>query len=161
MRATMPLLLAACAVALAACGGGSSGNGGAERPAAAGARAPARTAHPWLYVWRNFELTGIPEEVSIARDGGMRYRNLLHTQRGIPVRTGRLRPAQLAGLRRLLARVDLRATGSAGVRPRRDGYRWVIRFRGVTATAADGHLRGALRSLVGRLRAVMDRLQEG
>ena len=112
-------------------------------------------------MWRNFELTGIPEDVSIARDGRLRYRNLLHTQRGIPVRSGRLRPTQLATLRRLLDRVDLRAAGSAGVTPGRDGYRWVIRFGGVTGTAADGHLRGALRPLVARLRGLMDRLQQG
>lgn len=111
-------------------------------------------------MWRNFELTGIPEELSIARDGRMRYRNLLHTQRGIPVRTGRLHAVQLATLRRLLGRVDLNGASSAGVTPRRDGYRWVIRFGGRTGTAADGHLRGTMRPLVGRLRAVMDRLQQ-
>jgi hypothetical protein len=148
------LATALCALLLCGCGGGHS-------PKAARGTVTPPAAAPWLYVWRNFELTGIPEEVSIARDGGLRYRNLLHTQRGIPVRTGRLRPAALASLRRLLVRVDLRRADSAGVKPRRDGYRWVIRFRGRTGTAADGHLRGPLRPLVARLRALMDRLQEG
>jgi hypothetical protein len=146
------LLAAGCLAALGACGGAHH---------ATAARAPTREARPWLYVWRNFELTGIPEELSIARDGRLRYRNLLHTQRGIPVRTGRLDASELARLRRLLARVDLRRARSAGVRPRRDGFRWVIRSGGRTGTAADGHLHGPLRTLVARVRVLMDRLQEG
>ncbi len=60
-----------------------------------------------------------------------------------------------------MARVDLRRAASADVTPRRDGYRWVIRAGGVTGTAADGHLHGAMRALVARVRALMDRLQEG
>ena len=152
MRPTIVILLAAGMLAVAGCGG--------HHPAEARGAAAAH-ARPWLYVWRNFELTGIPEEISIARDGRLRYRNLLHTQRGIPVRTGRLGAADLATLRRLVARVDLRHAASADVTPRRDGYRWVIRAGGATGTAADGHLHGAMRPLVARLRALMDRLQEG
>lgn len=141
-------ILALAAASVAGCGGGAA-------PAP-----PHRTAAgPWLYVWRNFELTGIPEEISIARDGSLRYRNLLHTQKGIAVRRGHLSPAALAQLRRLLGRVDLAGADSAGVRPARDGYRWVIRYGGRTGTAADGHLHGAMRPLVDRLRTLMDRLQ--
>jgi hypothetical protein len=122
------------------------------------ARRPA-PAKPWLYVWRNFELTGVPEEMAVEADGRVRYRDLLHTQRGIPVRRARLSPARMVRLRRLLARVDLARADTSGVRPARSGYRWVIRSGGRTGTAADGHLHGAMRRLVDSLRPLMDRLQ--
>jgi hypothetical protein len=133
------------ATALAACGGSPH---------------DATAARPWLSVWRNFEFTGVPDEMTVYGDGELRYRNLLHTQRGIPVRRERLRPAQLAALRRLVGRVDLQRADSAGVTPRRDGYRWIIRAGGHTGTAADGHLHGAMRPLVARLRALMDHMLE-
>lgn len=114
---------------------------------------------PLLYVWRNFELTGVPEDMTIYADGRVRYRNLLHTQKSIPVRRDRLRPAQLRAFRRLLNAVDLARADASGVKPRRDGYRYVIRSRGRVGTAADGHLHGPIRLLVTRLRAEMDRLR--
>jgi hypothetical protein len=110
-------------------------------------------------VWRNFEATGIPEEMTIYADGGVRYRNLLHTQSTLRVLTARLPPAKVARLRRLLGGVDLSHADASGVKPRRDGYRYVIRSRGRVGTAADGHLRGPIRPLVSVLRAEMDRLQ--
>jgi hypothetical protein len=155
MRATAAILLLLTSCALAACG---SGSGGAAQAPARGATAAA-DGRPWLYVWRNFEFTGIPDELSVYRDGSLRYRNLLHTQRGIHVRRGRLTAGQLATLRHLLARVDLRRADSAGETPRRSGFRWIIRSGGRTGTAADGHLHGPIRPLVARLRALMDRLQ--
>lgn len=75
------------------------------------------------------------------------------------MRRGRVSSTQLARLRRLLGRVDLARADSSGVRPSRDGYRWVIRYGGRAGTAADGHLHGAMRPLVHSLRALMDRLQ--
>ena len=113
-----------------------------------------------LYVWRNFEETGIPEEMTIYADGEVRYRNLLHTQQGIPVLSGRIAPNRLARIRRALDALDLSHVDSSGVTPRRSGYRYVIRSQGRMATAADGHLRGPIRPLVLELRAQMDRLQE-
>jgi hypothetical protein len=56
-------------------------------------------------MWRNFEETGIPEELTIYRDGALRYRNLLHTQMGIRVISSQLGPGQLASVRRLVKRV--------------------------------------------------------
>jgi hypothetical protein len=154
----MRIAVLLAALALAGCGHG------APRPFAAH-RAPApatsRPAAPRLVtVWRNFELTGIPEELTIFRDGALRYRNLLHTQHGIPLERGRLRPAELVRIERLLSRTDLGREDSSGVRPRRSGFRWVIRAGGRTGTAADGHLRGPVRPLVAALGRVMDRLRE-
>jgi hypothetical protein len=143
-RALVIVPTLAAALVLAACGGADH-----ERHAA---------AQPWLYAWRNFELTGIPEEVAIYGDGEVRYRNLLHTQRGIAVRRERLPGPTLATLRRLVARVDLRRADSSGVKPRRDGFRWIIRAGGRTGTAADGHLHGPMRPLVARLRSLMDHM---
>jgi hypothetical protein len=124
------------------------------------ARPPRASGAPQvLYVWRNFEETGIPDELTIYGDGDLRYRYLLHTQRGIRIQTGRLGPEQLRAIRRLLARVDVRRADATHVEPRRDGYRWVLRRGGQVGTAADGHVHGALRTLLRRLGAVMDRLQ--
>jgi hypothetical protein len=149
--------IAPIAVALCLAGCGAS----AHPPAAAPHAPPA--AHErkpqLLYVWRNFEETGVPEEMTIYRDGTLRYRNLLHTQMGIKVITSHLDPAQLARLRRLVGAVDLRRTSASGVKPRRDGFRYVLRRGGRVGTAADGHLRGPVRPLVLRLRGLMDDLQ--
>ena len=143
--------------------GGSSHPAAPETPAAS-PKPPASHAsrardRPLLYVWRNFELTGIPEDMTIYADGRVRYRNLLHTQQGIPVQRVRLRHAQLRTLRKLLGAVDLERADASGVKPRRDGYRYVIRSHGRVGTAADGHLHGPIRPLVIRLRAQMDRLR--
>ena len=43
-----------------------------------------------VYVWRNFEFTGIPEEMAIYANGDVRYRNLLHTQTTIKIITDKL-----------------------------------------------------------------------
>jgi hypothetical protein len=142
--------------------GALTGCGGADHPAAApkptAAARPAQ-AQSVLYVWRNFEETGIPEEATIYADGTVRYRNLLHTQHSIKFLTGHLPPAQLAGLRRLLDRIDLARADASGEKPRRDGYRWVLRRNGQVGTAADGHLHGTMRVLLGRLGPLMDRLR--
>jgi hypothetical protein len=145
----------AVAVCVAGCGAG------AEPPAAAPhARPAAHQSKPkLLYVWRNFEETGVPEEMTIYRDGTLRYRNLLHTQMGIKVITSHLDGAQLARMRRLVRAVDLRHTDASGVKPRRDGFRYVLRRDGRVGTAADGHLSGPVRPLVLRLRGLMDKLQ--
>ena len=119
---------------------------------------PEPKAAQLVYVWRNFEFTGVPEEMTIYTDGEVRYRNLLHTQQRIKILSDRLRPAQLARVRRLLDAVDLRHADASSVKPRRSGYRWVIRRGRVAGTAADGHLSGPIRPLVVRLRAEMDRL---
>ena len=71
----------------------------------------------------------------------------------------RLAPAQLRAIRALLAEVDVRRADAANLTPRRYGYRWVLRRGGEVGTAADGHLKGALRRLLPRLSALMDRLQ--
>jgi hypothetical protein len=131
-----------------------AGCGGTPRPAAP--RAP----KPLVYVWRNFEETGIPEEMTVYTDGAVAYRNLLHTQRSLKVVKAHLRPSQLSTLRGLLARIDLRRADASGVKPRRSGYRYIIRSRGRVGTAADGHLQGPIRPLVVHLRAEMDRLQQ-
>lgn len=113
-----------------------------------------------LYVWRNFEETGIPEDMTIYADGEVRYRNLLHTQRGIRIISARLAPARLTRIRRALDAIDLTELDASDVKPSRSGYRYVIRSHGGVGTAADGHLRGPIRPLVLELRAQMDRLQE-
>jgi hypothetical protein len=156
-RARSPLAALAVLVAvvwLAACGG-------TLRPQDQDGSAiqPAREAQ-LIYVWRNFEETGIPEEMTIYADGEVRYRNLLHTQRSIPVLTGRLAPGRLTRIRRALDAVDLSDVDASDVKPRRSGYRYVIRSHGRVGTAADGHLRGAIRPLVLQLRAEMDRLRQ-
>ena len=110
-------------------------------------------------MWRNFEETGVPEEMTIYRDGTLRYRNLLHTQMGIKVITTHLHGAQLARMRTLVRAVDLRRTDASAVKPRRDGFRYVLRRDGRVGTAADGHLSGPVRPLVLRLRHLMDELQ--
>jgi hypothetical protein len=131
-----------------------AGCGGTARPTAS------HTREPLVYVWRNFEETGIPEEMTVYTDGAVAYRNLLHTQRNLRVVKARLEAGQLETLRRLLDRIDLRRADASGVTPRRSGYRYMIRSRGRVGTAADGHLRGPIRPLVVRLRAEMDRLQQ-
>jgi hypothetical protein len=151
----------AAAAVLAGCGGGSSPP--ASPHGGAAPRDAASAAHPrkpqLLYVWRNFEETGIPEELTIYRDGALRYRNLLHTQMGIKVISSQLRPAQLATVRRLVRAVDLRRVDASAVKPRRDGFRWVLRREGRVGTAADGHLHGTVRRLVERVGPLMDRLR--
>jgi hypothetical protein len=146
-------------VVVAVCVAGCAG--AAEPPAAAPHATPAahQSKPKLLYVWRNFEETGVPEEMTIYRDGTLRYRNLLHTQMGIKVITSHLDGAQLARMRRLVRAVDLRRTDASGVKPRRDGFRYVLRRDGRVGTAADGHLSGPVRPLVLRLRGLMDRLQ--
>jgi hypothetical protein len=99
--------------------------------------------------------------MAIYVDGEVRYRNLLHTQQRIKILSDRLRPAQLARFRRLLDAVDLRHADASSVKPRRSGFRYIIRRGRVTSTAADGHLSGPIRPLVVRLRAEMDRLSAG
>ena len=141
-----------------------AGCGGEPRPTTSAAPSAAPTPsrpHPpqLLYVWRNFEETGVPEEMTIYADGRLRYRNLLHTQKSFPVRKTRLRSRELRTLRRLVRAVDLRRADASGVTPRRDGYRYVISSRGRTGTAADGHLHGPIRPLVVRLGQEMDRLR--
>jgi hypothetical protein len=113
-----------------------------------------------LYVWRNLEETGIPEEMTIYADGEVRYRNLLHTQHTIRVLSDRLAPGRLTRIRRALDAVDLSHADASGVKPSRSGYRYVIRSHGRVGTAVDGHLRGPIRPLVLNLRAQMDRLQQ-
>jgi hypothetical protein len=49
---------------------------------------------------------------------------------------------------------------ASSLKPRRSGFRYVIRSHGQVGTAVDGHLRGPIRPLVLELRAQMDRLQE-
>src|SRR3954447_9192719 len=93
----------AIVAAFAGCGGGS-------RPAATASATPRPAATepaqerltPLVYVWRNFEFTGIPEEMTVYTNREVRYRNLLHTQSHIKTLSARLRPAQAAKLRRLL-----------------------------------------------------------
>ena len=148
-----PAVLVAVA-SVAACGATSR-----PQDAQTAAKQPPRNAQ-LLYVWRNFEETGIPEEMTIYADGEVRYRNLLHTQSGIPVLTGRLGAARLTRIRRALEAVDLSRFDSSGVKPRRSGFRYVIRSHGRVGTAADGHLRGPIKPLVLQLRAQMDRLQQ-
>jgi hypothetical protein len=149
----LPVVLVAV-VGLTACGG-TSRSPDPQRSA----MHPAREAQ-LLYVWRNFEETGIPEEMTIYADGEVRYRNLLHTQRTIRVVSGRLAPPRLTRIRRALDAVVLSHVDASGVKPRRSGYRYVIRSRGQVGTAADGHLRGPIRPLVEELRAQMDRLRQ-
>ena len=148
------LAVLVAAASVAACGGASH-----PPDPQASATQPARDPQ-LLYVWRNLEETGIPEEMTIYADGEVRYRNLLHTQRGIPVLSARLPPDRLTRIRRALDAVDLSKVDASSVTPRRDGYRYVIRSHGRLGTAADGHLRGPIRPLVLELRAQMDRLQQ-
>ena len=156
-------VLVVAAAALAGCGGGTPDGPDGARPSSkttvpASARHAAPRAPSLLYVWRNFEETGIPEDMAIYADGRIRYRNLLHTQQHIRVQRARLRPHKLRSIRRLLRAVDLRQADASGVTPSRSGYRYVIRSRGGLGTAADGHLHGAIRPLVHWLGAEMDRL---
>jgi hypothetical protein len=120
---------------------------------------PAAQAKTLLYAWRNFEETGIPEEATIHTDGTVQYRNLLHTQKSIRTFTRRLPPAELRAIRSLVGQVDLAKADASGKKPRRDGYRWVLRRNGVVGTAADGHVHGTLGTLVRRLSLLMDRLR--
>jgi hypothetical protein len=152
----------AAAAALAGCGGAAAPPADRHGAPARDVAAAAHSRTPQLlYVWRNFEETGVPEELTIYRDGSLRYRNLLHTQMGIKVISSQLRPGQLSSLRRLVRAVDLRRVDASEVRPRRDGFRWVLRRKGRVGTAADGHLAGPVRLLVRRLGPLMDRLQSG
>ena len=121
---------------------------------------PPHRQAPLVYVWRNFEETGIPEEMTVYADGEVRYRNLLHTQHGIRVITGRLAPPRLTRIRRALDAVDLSHADAAGIKPPRAGYRYVIRSDGRAGTAVDGHLPGPIRPLLLTLGAEMDRLQQ-
>ena len=152
-------LAAAAIVAIAA----SAGCGHASHPAATPTPARASKARlvPLVYIWRNFELTGIPDEMTVYTNSEVRYRNLLHTQTGIKTLSAKLRPVQVANLRRLLSQIDLDRADASAVEPRRSGYRYMIRSHGQVATAADGHLRGSIRRLVQLLGAQMDRLQAG
>jgi hypothetical protein len=146
----------AVTVAIAGCGHDSERASPAPRGASA-TSAPA--GKPLLYVWRNFEETGIPDELTVYRDGRLRYRNLLHTQHTIKPIVGRLPGREVSELRRLVGRADLQHADASGVEPRRSGYRYVLRTRDRGGTAADGHLHGSLRRLVVQIRAIMDRLQ--
>lgn len=157
MKSAVPLLAAAALLA---------GCGHAAKPAAPRASATARPASaerlvPLVYVWRNFEFTGIPEEMTVYTNNEVRYRNLLHTQMHIKTISDTLDPVQAARLRRLLAATDLDRADASGVRPRRSGFRYIVRSRGHTGTAADGHLKGHMGQLVRTLGATMDRLSEG
>jgi hypothetical protein len=136
-----------------------AGCGHASHPAATH---PAK-AHltPLVYIWRNFELTGVPDEMTVYTNSEIRYRNLLHTQTGIKTFSAKLRPAQIATVRRLLAQIDLDRADASSVKPRRSGYRYMIRSHGQVATAADGHLHGPIRRLIRALGAQMDRMQAG
>jgi hypothetical protein len=80
-------------------------------------------------------------------------------QQGIPVLTGRVAPSRLTRIRRALDALDLSHVDASGVKPRRTGYRYVIRSQGEVGTAADGHLHGPIRLLVLELRAQMDSLR--
>jgi hypothetical protein len=122
-------------------------------------RTPAK--EPLVYVWRNFEFTGIPEEMTVYEDGEVRYRNLLHTQARIKVVSGRMGAGALSDLRRQLARVDLDRAKATGDKPRRSGFRYIVRSQGHAGTAAEGHLRGRMGGLVRTLAAEMNRLQGG
>src|SRR4051794_12237668 len=155
-RATW-LALAAAGL-LAGCGGDAARPKPAPTPTPAAAPPKPRAAQ-LVYVWRNFEFTGIPDELTIYVNGDVRYRNLLHTQQSIKILTARLRASELARLRRLLAAVDLRRADASGVKPRRSGFRYIIHSGGRVGTAADGHLHGAVRRLVRHLGAEMDRMQ--
>ena len=157
MKSAVPLLAAAALLA---------GCGHADKPAAPRASATARPATnerliPLVYVWRNFEFTGIPEEMTVYTNNEVRYRNLLHTQSQIKVVRAKLSPARLRALRGELARVDLARAKATGVKPTRSGFRYIVRSRGHTGTAADGHLKGHMGQLVRTLGATMDRLSEG
>ncbi len=145
----LPAVLVAVAC-VAACGGTSPSQSEVQPPREA----------QLLSVWRNFEETGIPEDMTIYADGEVRYRNLLHTQQGIRVISDRLAPARLARIRRALDAIDLTHVDASNLEPRRSGFRYVIRSHGHVGTAVDGHLRGPIRPLVLELRAQMDRLQE-
>jgi hypothetical protein len=146
-------LVVLLAVAVASCGQDS------ESAAPHASPASAAGGKPLLSVWRNFEETGIPDELTVYRDGSLRYRNLLHTQRTIKPMSGRLARHELSDLRTLVRRTDLHAADASRVKPRRSGYRYVLRARGRVATVADGHLHGSTRRLVFRIRVIMDRLQ--
>jgi hypothetical protein len=148
-RATATLASVLIAATVAGCGHDAS------RPSSA---APA--ADTLLYVWRNFEETGIPDELTVYRDGAFRYRYLLHTQHTIKPVSGRLAGPELAKLRTLVGRTDLDSADASGVKPRRSGYRYVLRTQQGRGTAADGHLHGSLRRLVVRVRVIMDRLEK-
>jgi hypothetical protein len=151
---------ALAALALAGCGQGSQDQPSPAPTTASRAAAPAPPkAAPLVYVWRNFEFTGIPDEMTIYANGEVRYRNLLHTQQRIKILSAQLTPGELSRFRRLLGDVDLPHADASGVKPRRDGFRYIIRSHGKVGTAADGHLRGSIRPLVLRLRAEMDRMQ--
>jgi hypothetical protein len=138
----------------AACVAGCGGTSRPQEPQASEGQAQL------LSVWRNFEETGIPEDMTIYADGEVEYRNLLHTQFGIRVISDRLAPARLSRIRRALDAVDLNEVDASSLKPRRSGFRYVIRSHGHVGTAVDGHLRGPIRPLVLELRAQMDRLQE-
>jgi hypothetical protein len=73
---------------------------------------------------------------------------------------GRLPPGRLTRIRRALDAVDLTNVDASSLKPRRSGFRYVIRSHGQVGTAVDGHLRGPIRPLVLELRGQMDRLQE-
>jgi hypothetical protein len=158
----MRVHVAVLALVLAGCGSGSQPKSApAPVPTPRAAATPVPPKAPQLvYVWRNFEFTGVPEEMTIYTNGEVRYRNLLHTQQRIKILSARLRPGQLARIRTLLGDVDLRHADASNVKPRRDGFRYVIRSQGRVGTAADGHLHGAIRPLVAQLRTEMDHMSE-
>jgi hypothetical protein len=159
-------LAAAAILAVAA----SAGCGHASHPARTDASVTSQPAAtrpakehltPLVYIWRNFEFTGIPDEMTVYTNSEVRYRNLLHTQIGIKTLSAKLRPIQVANLRRLLADIDLDRADAAAAKPRRSGYRYIIRSGGHIGTAVDGHLHGLMRRLVRTLGAQMDRMQAG
>src|SRR3954453_6214724 len=91
------LVLAAAGV-LAGCGR-AAGPAPAPHPSATARPAAAR---PLLYVGRNFEFTGIPDEMTIYVNGEVHYRNLLHTQQKLRVLKTKLQPTDHARFRGLL-----------------------------------------------------------
>ena len=152
-KLALPAVLAAVAC-VAACGGTSR----SQDPQTSEGQ-PRREAQ-LLSVWRNFEETGIPEDMTIYADGEVEYRNLLHTQFGIRVISDRLTQDRLTRIRRALDAIDLANVDASNLKPSRSGFRYVIRSHGELGTAVDGHLPAQVRPLVRELRAQMDRLQE-
>src|SRR4051812_43604353 len=95
-------------IAIVAAGCGDSARPAAmPTPRATAAQSAGARLTPLVYIWRNFEYTGIPEEMTVYTNGEMRYRNLLHTQTSIKTIDAKLRPGQVAKLRQLLVAADL------------------------------------------------------
>jgi len=103
-------------------------------------------------------LWAVPEDVAVYEDGGVAYRQLLHTKITMKVRRTRLSPASLTSLRQLIARTRLEGSDRPGAAQPRNGFRYLLRLDGRSITTVDGQLSPGVRPLIRRLARLEDRM---